>query len=64
MFAHFLFCTSIVWNMHITIFHMQDLGILPSAVGFCKDPKFVRSLKALLQLASRNVPSPILIAGT
>ena len=50
--------------LHIAIFYMQDWGILPSAVSYCKGPEFVRSLKALLQLASKNVPSPILVVGT
>nr|XP_022292260.1 glycine N-acyltransferase-like protein 3 isoform X1 [Crassostrea virginica] len=47
----------------VVIVDNKDWGILPSAVSFCKGPEFVRSLKALLQLASKNVPSPILVVG-
>ncbi|XP_078334969.1 glycine N-acyltransferase-like isoform X3 [Crassostrea virginica] len=47
----------------VVIVDNKDWGILPSAVTFCKGPEFVRSLKALIQLASKNVPSPILVVG-
>ena len=38
--------------------NLQNKGIVPLAVTFCKGPEFVRSLENLLHQASKNVSPP------